>query len=46
MTSLTDNNDNSNFKIFSWNARSLYSKLSEFKFKLDKDKPHVCISET
>ena len=39
--------DDPNFKIFSWNARSIYNKLSEFKDKLIEDKPHiVCLNET
>ena len=33
--------------LLSWNARSLYNKLGNFKIKLYKYKPHVaCITET
>ena len=33
--------------LLSWNARSLYHKLSHFKTNLDKYNPHVvCLSET
>ena len=37
----------STLKIFSWNCRSLYNKLSQFKFHIYKNKPHIiCLTET
>ena len=36
-----------NLKIISWNCRSLYTKLSEFKTRLYAETPHVvCLCET
>ena len=38
---------NRNLIIYSWNARSMYNKLSELKLLLYSRKPHiVCIQET
>jgi ribonuclease HI len=44
---LTGKLDNNKIQIFSWNCRSLLSKLSCFKVRLYCLKPHVaCLSET
>ena len=38
---------NPNLNIVSWNCRSIYPRLSEFKIYLYKTQPHiVCLNET
>ena len=39
--------NNSTFRIFSWNCRSIYNKLSKFKLHIYITKPHIiCLTET
>ena len=38
---------NSSLKIFSWNCRSICNKLSQFKYHIYINKPHIiCLTET